>query len=459
MKHRTIIEPFRIKSVEPIALSTEQERTAHLERAHFNPFLLPSRSVIIDLLTDSGTSAMSAQQWAGMMEGDEAYAGSVSWQRMEQEVQDLTGMQHVLPTHQGRAAERIIYGHLGGPGKVFISNTHFDTTRANIEFSGSTAIDIPIAEGKDPALEHPFKGNMDLQALALLLAEHKANVGAVILTVTNNSGGGQPVSMANAAGVSRLCKQHGVLILLDCCRVAENSWFVKHREEGMATLSYREIAQRMFALADGAVMSAKKDALVNMGGFLALRDSALAEACTNLLIITEGFATYGGLSGRDMEAIAIGLQEVFDPSYLDYRIRSTAYLGDALHAMGVPLMRPIGGHAVYIDAKRLYPHIPSEEYPGQTLVCELYRLGGIRSVEIGSVMFGKYDDAGTLVPASMELVRLAIPRRVYTQSHIEYVIETFEEVLRTRHEARGYRIVKEPRFLRHFTAHFEQLSK
>ncbi len=459
MKHRTIIEPFRIKSVEPIALSTEQERTAHLERAHFNPFLLPSRSVIIDLLTDSGTSAMSAQQWAGMMEGDEAYAGSVSWQRMEQEVQDLTGMQHVLPTHQGRAAERIIYGHLGGPGKVFISNTHFDTTRANIEFSGSTAIDIPIAEGKDPALEHPFKGNMDLQALTLLLAEHKANVGAVILTVTNNSGGGQPVSMANAAGVSRLCKEHGVLFLLDCCRVAENSWFVKHREEGMATLSYREIAQRMFALADGAVMSAKKDALVNMGGFLALRDSALAEACTNLLIITEGFATYGGLSGRDMEAIAIGLQEVFDPSYLDYRIRSTAYLGDALHAMGVPLMRPIGGHAVYIDAKRLYPHIPSEEYPGQTLVCELYRLGGIRSVEIGSVMFGKYDDAGTLVPASMELVRLAIPRRVYTQSHIEYVIETFEEVLRTRHEARGYRIVKEPRFLRHFTAHFEQLSK
>jgi tryptophanase len=459
MKHRTIIEPFRIKSVEPIALSTEQERTAQLERAHFNPFLLPSRSVIIDLLTDSGTSAMSAQQWAGMMEGDEAYAGSVSWQRMEHEVQDLTGMEHILPTHQGRAAERIIYGHLGGPGKVFISNTHFDTTRANIEFSGATAIDIPIAEGKDPALEHPFKGNMDLQALALLLAEHNANVGAVILTVTNNSGGGQPVSMANAAGVARLCKEHGVLFLLDCCRVAENSWFVKHREEGMATLSYREIAQRMFALADGAVMSAKKDALVNMGGFLALRDPALAEACTNLLIITEGFATYGGLSGRDMEAIAIGLQEVFDPSYLDYRIRSTTYLGDALHAMGVPLMRPIGGHAVYIDAKRLYPHIPPEEYPGQTLVCELYRLGGIRSVEIGSVMFGKYDDAGTLVPASMELVRLAIPRRVYTQSHIEYVIETFEEVLRTRHEARGFRIVKEPRFLRHFTAHFEQLSK
>jgi tryptophanase len=457
MKHRTIIEPFRIKSVEPITLSTEEERMAQLDKAHHNPFLLPSRSVIIDLLTDSGTSAMSAQQWAGMMEGDEAYAGSVSWQRMEQEVQDLTGMEHILPTHQGRAAERIIYGHLGGPGKVFISNTHFDTTRANIEFSGATAIDIPIAEGKDPALEHPFKGNMDLVALQQLLDQHRGHVGAVILTVTNNSGGGQPVSMANAEGVSRLCREHGVLFLLDCCRVAENSWFIKHREAGLAELTYREIAQRMFALADGAVMSAKKDALVNMGGFLALRDHALAEACTNLLIITEGFATYGGLSGRDMEAIAIGLREVFDPSYLDYRIRSTAYLGDALHAMGVPLMRPIGGHAVYIDAKRLYPHIPPEEYPGQTLVCELYRLGGIRSVEIGSVMFGKYDEAGRLVPAPMELVRLAIPRRVYTQSHIEYVIETFDEVMRKRERARGYRIIKEPRFLRHFTAHFEHV--
>jgi tryptophanase len=457
MKHRTIIEPFRIKSVEPITLSTEEERMAQLDKAHHNPFLLPSRSVIIDLLTDSGTSAMSAQQWAGMMEGDEAYAGSVSWQRMEQEVQDLTGMEHILPTHQGRAAERIIYGHLGGPGKVFISNTHFDTTRANIEFSGATAIDIPIAEGKDPALEHPFKGNMDLVALQQLLDQHRGHVGAVILTVTNNSGGGQPVSMANAEGVSRLCREHGVLFLLDCCRVAENSWFIKHREAGLAELTYLEIAQRMFALADGAVMSAKKDALVNMGGFLALRDHALAEACTNLLIITEGFATYGGLSGRDMEAIAIGLREVFDPSYLDYRIRSTAYLGDALHAMGVPLMRPIGGHAVYIDAKRLYPHIPPEEYPGQTLVCELYRLGGIRSVEIGSVMFGKYDEAGRLVPAPMELVRLAIPRRVYTQSHIEYVIETFDEVMRTRERARGYRIIKEPRFLRHFTAHFEHV--
>jgi len=454
MLHRTIIEPFRIKSVEPIRLSSEAERAAALHAAHYNPFLLDSDQVIIDLLTDSGTSAMSVDQWAGVMQGDEAYAGSRSWKRMEREVLDLTGMAHILPTHQGRAAERIIYGHLGGKGKVFISNTHFDTTRANIEFSGATAIDIPIAIGRDPKAEHPFKGNMDVVALEDLLRTYGANVGAVILTVTNNTGGGQPVSLANAAEVSALCRANGVLFVLDCCRIAENSWFVKHREPGMDGLSYREIAQRMFALADGAVMSAKKDALANMGGFLALRDEALAAACTNLLIITEGFSTYGGLSGRDMEAIAIGLVEIFDANYLEYRIRSTTFLGEHLHALGVPLMRPIGGHAVYVDAKALYPHIPVEQYPGQALVCELYALAGIRCVEIGSVMFGTYDADGALVPAAMELVRLAIPRRVYTQSHIEYVAETFEEVLRRREGTRGYRITKEPRFLRHFSAHF-----
>ena len=458
MKHKTVIEPFRIKSVEPISLSTEEERVEYLKRAHYNPFLLRSDEVIIDFMTDSGTSAMSAKQWAGMMEGDEAYAGSRSWERMESEVRDLTGLKHILPTHQGRAAERIIYGHLGGPGKVFISNTHFDTTRANIEFSGATAIDIPIAEGKDTALEHPFKGNMDVAALDHLLKEHKGNVGAVILTVTNNSGGGQPVSMANAEGIAAICERHGVLFLLDCCRIAENSWFIKHREEGMEDLTYREIAQRMFAVCDGAVMSAKKDALVNMGGFLALKDTELAEACINLLIITEGFATYGGLSGRDMEAIAIGLREIFDPNYLDYRIKSTLFLGQKLHDLGVPLMLPIGGHAVYIDAKKLYPHIPPHHYPGQALVGELYKLGGIRTVEIGSVMFGTYAEDGTLKPAPMELVRLAIPRRVYTQSHIEYVVETFEELMKQREHARGVRITKEPRFLRHFTAHFEPLA-
>jgi tryptophanase len=458
MNHKTIIEPFRIKSVEPIALSTEEERIRYLREAHFNPFLLESDKVIIDLLTDSGTSAMSAAQWGGMMEGDEAYAGSRSWLKMQRAIRDLTGMEHVLPTHQGRAAERIIYGHLGGAGKVFISNTHFDTTRANIEYSGATAIDIAIAEGSDTALEHPFKGNMDTEMLQRLIAEHGAgNIGAVILTVTNNSGGGQPVSLANATEVSRICRAHGILFLLDCCRIAENSYFIRHREEGMANVSYREIAQRMFALADGAVMSAKKDALVNMGGFLTLRDTALAEAFISMLIITEGFTTYGGLSGRDMEAIAIGLSEVFDPHYLEYRVKSTAYLGDGLHRMGVPVMRPTGGHAVYVDAKRLYPHIPVHEYPGQALVCELYRLAGIRSVEIGSVMFGKYADDGSLIPAQMELVRLAIPRRVYTQSHIEYVLETFAEIMDARENVRGYRIVKEPKFLRHFTAHFEQL--
>lgn len=457
MQHKTIIEPFRIKSVEPIHLSTESERIGALKAAHYNPFLLDSDQVIIDLLTDSGTSAMSADQWAGIMNGDEAYAGSRSWKRMQRAVQSLTGMEHVLPTHQGRAAERIIYGHLGGRGKVFISNTHFDTTRANIEFSGASAIDIPIAEGRDPSSEHPFKGNMDVDALETLLREHGQAVGAVIITVTNNTGGGQPVSMANAQAVSALCKQYGVRLLLDCCRVAENAWFIKHREPGMQAYSYVEIAQQMFALCDGGVMSAKKDALVNMGGFLSLRDEALAAACTNLLIITEGFTTYGGLSGRDMEAIAIGLEEVFDPHYLEYRIRSTTFLGDRLHEMGVPLMRPIGGHAVYIDAKALYPNIPVQHYPGQALVCELFVLGGIRSVEIGSVMFGTYDGAGALIPSAMELVRLAIPRRVYTQSHIEYVAETFEEVLRRREHAKGFRITREPRFLRHFSAHFEPL--
>ena len=458
MQHRTIIEPFRIKSVEPIGLTSEAEREVHLREAHYNAFLLRSDHVTIDLLTDSGTSAMSAQQWAGVMVGDEAYAGSLSWQHLEAEVHDLTGMAHVLPTHQGRAAERIIYGILGGPGRVFISNTHFDTTRANIEYSGATAIDIPVPEALDTALIHPFKGDIDIKRLSDLLQRHGPAVAAVVLTVTNNSGGGQPVSMANAEAASALCRRHKVPLVLDCCRVAENSFFVQQREKEMGGLSYREIAQRMFSLADVAVMSAKKDALVNMGGFLALRNADLADRCRNLLIITEGFTTYGGLSGRDMEAMAIGLHEVFDPHYLSYRMRSTAYLGERLHHMGVPVMLPIGGHAVYVDAKRLYPHIAPEHYPGQALVCELYRLAGIRAVEIGSVMFGKYSPDGRLITAPMELVRLAIPRRVYTQSHIEYVIETFEEILNRKERTKGYRITHEAEFLRHFTAHFEPLA-
>jgi tryptophanase len=459
MKHKTIIEPFKIKSVEPIYVTTEEQRIEYLKKAHNNPFLLQSDQVIIDFLTDSGTSAMSAEQWAGIMRGDESYAGSKSWERMENAVKHLKGMEFILPTHQGRPAERIIYGHLGGKGKTFISNTHFDTTRANIEFSGAEAIDIAIDESNDPALIHPFKGNINTARLENLIREKGAkNIGAVILTVTNNSGGGQPVSMKNTREVSSICKKHGILLLLDCCRVAENSYFIKHREEGFENKTYEEIAQEMFSLTDGAAMSSKKDALVNMGGFLALRDKAMAEACTMLLIITEGFSTYGGLSGRDMEALAIGLKEVFDPSYLEYRIKSTAYLGEHLHKMGVPVMMPIGGHAVYIDAKKLYSHIPVDQYPGQALACELYKKAGIRTVEIGSVMFGKYDDHGKLIPAAMELVRLAIPRRVYTQSHIEYVIETFDEILKEKNQVKGYKITKENKFLRHFTAYFEEMK-
>jgi tryptophanase len=400
---------------------------------------------------------MSSQQWAGIMIGDESYAGAASWEKLEFEIQDLTGFPYVLPTHQGRAAERILYGYLGGEGKVFISNTHFDTTRANIEFSGATAIDIPTPLAKDHNSDYHFKGNMDLAALEQNLAHAKDHIAAVILTVTNNSGGGQPVSMSNAKEVATICKKHNTLFIIDCCRIAENAYFIKHFEKGYENFTYREIAQQMFALADGCVMSAKKDALVNMGGFLALKDNELAEACTNLLIITEGFATYGGLSGRDMEAIAIGLREVFDESYLNYRITSTRYLGERIRKNGIPVLYPIGGHAVYVDAGELYKHIPTHEYPGQALVCELYKKGGIRAVEIGSVMFGKYDDNHQLVPASMELVRLAIPRRVYTQSHIDYVIEVFEEIVKDAKNVRGIKIVKEPKFLRHFTAHFELL--
>lgn len=459
MPFKTIIEPFKIKSVEPIYMSTEEQRIENIKKAHYNPFLLNSNQVTIDLLTDSGTSAMSSEQWAGMMRGDESYAGASSWQRLEYEIKDLTGFEFVLPTHQGRAAERILYSYLGGKGKTFISNTHFDTTRANIEFSGAEAFDIPAVESKDHNSEFHFKGNMDVVKLEQLIQQyHPENIGAVILTVTNNSGGGQPVSMQNAREVSAVCKKYGVLFVLDCCRIAENAYFIHHYEDGFQNKDYRSIAKEMFSLADGCVMSAKKDALVNMGGFLAVKDKALADACTNLLIITEGFSTYGGLSGRDMEAIAIGLREVFDEAYLTYRIKSTAYLGEHLKQKGIPVLYPIGGHAVYVDAALLYPHIPVNEYPGQALVCELYKKGGIRAVEIGSVMFGKYDEQHQLIPASMELVRLAIPRRVYTQSHVDYVIEVFDEILKTREQAKGLRIVQEPPFLRHFTAHFDVIS-
>lgn len=458
MTHKTIIEPFRIKSVEPITLSTEEERQKYLKEVHYNLFLLESEHVIIDLLTDSGTSAMSSAQWAGIMIGDESYAGAKSWIRMRDAVHDLTGYPYIIPTHQGRAAESILYSYLGGKGKVFISNTHFDTTRANIEYSGAKAIDCVIEAGKHPSEYHPFKGNMDIQKLEENIDKYGADkIGAVILTVTNNSGGGQPVSMDNAKQVQQVCKKNGILFILDCCRIAENSYFIAEREEGYTSKSYREIAQEMFSLADGAVMSAKKDGLVNMGGFIALKNQSIADACTNQLIIREGFVTYGGLSGRDMEAIAIGLEEVFDPHYLEYRVKSTTYLGKKLTSMGIPIIRPVGAHAVYIDAREFYNHIPVHQFPGQVLACDLYIKGGIRSCEIGSVMFGKNDENGNLIPAEMELVRLAIPRRVYTQSHIDYVIETLEMLLDKKVRGTGMRITYEPKFLRHFTAHFERV--
>lgn len=457
-KMRTLTEPFKIKMVEPLKVTTEEYRIQALEKAGYNPFLLHSKDVFIDFLTDSGTGAMSDKQWSGIMMGDESYAGARSWEHLDSVVKDLTGMQYVMPTHQGRAAERILYSILGGKDKIFISNTHFDTTRANIEYTGATAIDIVCPEATDNSSDYPFKGNMDLEALKSIIQKHGAsNIAAVIMTVTNNSSGGQPVSMDNYKAVHKICQENNLFLVMDGCRIAENSYFVHTREKGFENKSYKEIAQAMFALSNAFVMSAKKDGLVNMGGILAVRDNELATKCKNLLIISEGFTTYGGLSGRDMEALAIGLQEVFDEDYLHYRIKSTAYLGERLKAKGIPVVWPIGGHAVYVDAKALYNQIPVHEYPGQALVCDLYIKGGIRSVEIGSVMFGKYDEKGNLIPATKELVRLAIPRRVYTQSHIDYVLDIFDDILEMNNRKRGFKITYEPPFLRHFTANFKPL--
>ncbi len=452
---KTIIEPFKIKSVEPIAFTTVAQREAALQRSHYNPFLIPAAEVLIDLLTDSGTSAMSAEQWAGIMRGDESYAGARSFYRFEACVRDLTGLAHIIPTHQGRAAERILFSIVGGKGKVIPNNSHFDTTRANVEFSGAEAVDLLTPEGSDPEKIAPFKGNMDVEALQQLIEKvGAAQIPLCMLTITNNSGGGQPVSLDNMRRVKAVCAMHGISLFLDACRFAENAYFIKLREPGYAGRSVKSIAQEMFSLADGVTMSAKKDALVNMGGFLAVNDPLLATNARNLLIITEGFPTYGGLAGRDLEAIAIGLEEILDEHYLQYRIRSVEYLGERLTAAGVPILQPPGGHAIYLNARKFLPHVPAEQYPGQALVAELYRHAGIRSVEIGSVMFGKYDAGGHLIPARMELVRLAIPRRVYTQSHIDYVIEAVIEVYQHRDGLKGYRIVEEPPVLRHFTAKF-----
>lgn len=457
-KERTLAEPFRIKMVEPLKITTEEERYNYLKQAGYNTFLLKSENVYIDLLTDSGTGAMSDRQWAGIMMGDESYAGAKSWQRLEKVVKKLTGMEYILPTHQGRAAERILYGILGGEGKTFISNTHFDTTRANIEFTGAKAIDVMPDNSKDPELYLPFKGNIDLEKLENLIKNTGSeNVGAVIMTVTNNSSGGQPVSMANMKAVREICDRYKVLMVIDGCRIAENAYYVQHREAGYENVSYEEIAKEMLRLGDAFVMSAKKDGMVNIGGLLTVKDEELALKCKNLLIISEGFTTYGGLAGRDMEALAIGLEEVFDKDYLHYRIRSTAYLGEKLREKGVPVVWPIGGHAVYIDAKKFYDHIPVNQYPGQSLVCDLYIKGGIRCVEVGSVMFGKYDENGELIPADNELVRLAIPRRVYTQSHIDFVLDVFDDIIEEKHNSKGYKITYEPKFLRHFTALFDKI--
>lgn len=454
-----LIEPFRIKSIEPIAFTTKAQREDILATNHNNLFLIKSQDVIIDLLTDSGTGAMSAKQWASIMLGDESYAGSPSFYRFEAVMKKITHFKHIIPTHQGRAAEKIIFTILGGKGKYFVSNTFFDTTRGNIEFSGAEAVDFLTEEGKHPHIEAPFKGNIDLVALEKFIIEKgAAHIPMCVMTITNNSGGGQPVSMQNMRETAALCKKYGIRFFLDACRFAENAYFIKKREAGYENMSVLEIAQTFFALAEGGTMSAKKDALVNIGGWLALNDDDLAQKARNLLIMTEGFPTYGGLAGRDLEAMAQGLEEGLDEDYLKYRLRSIEYMGEKLLAAGIPIIRPTGGHALYIDAKDFLPHIPPSEFPGVSLANALYIQGGIRSCEIGSLMFGKYDEAGKHIAPSMELVRLAIPRRVYTQTHIDYVIETIIEVFQNRDILRGYKIVYESHLLRHFTAQLEKLQ-
>ncbi|MDH3261000.1 MAG: tryptophanase [Acidimicrobiia bacterium] len=456
MPYRTIIEPFRIHSVQAIDFPTGEQRQEALLRAGYNLFGLHGDEVIIDLLTDSGTGAMSAQQWAGMMVGDESYAGSRSFYRLRDVIEDLTGLQEIIPTHQGRAAEKILFTTVVNEGDVVPNNTHFDTTRANVEYQNAEARDLVISEGIDPSSEAPFKGNMDVVALVRTIEEvGRERVPLIMVTVTNNSGGGQPVSMANLRAVREVCNRYEIPFFLDACRFAENAWFIKQREEGYADRTPKEIAQEMFSLVDGCTMSAKKDGLSNIGGFLAMNNPHVARQCRNLLILTEGFPTYGGLAGYDLEAIAQGLVEVLQEEYLRYRIRSTGYLADKVSGAGVPIVRPPGGHAVYLDAKSFLGHIPPHEYPAQALAVELYREGGVRGVEIGSVMFGKPQPDGTELPAAMELVRLAVPRRTYTQSHIDYVGEVVIAVAERAEHLRGYRIVEQAPWLRHFTARFE----
>ncbi len=451
MPIKTIIEPFRIKTVEPIRRTTREERQRLLESAGYNLFLVPAESILIDLLTDSGTCAMSTEQWAAMMRGDESYAGSPSFTRFRESVQAIFGFKHVIPTHQGRAAERILFTVMCKKGDVVPNNTHFDTTRANCEFVGAEAVDLPILEALEPARLHPFKGNMDTAQLAELLDRvGPKRVPLVMLTVTNNSGGGQPVSLANIREVKGICSRHGIPLYIDACRFAENAYFIKLREPGYAGSAPREIAREMFRHADGCTMSAKKDGLANIGGFLCTNDDAIAQQEKDLLILTEGFPTYGGLAGRDLDAIAVGLNEALEEDYLNYRIVSTAYLGNHIAREGVPIVQPPGGHAIYIDARAFLPHVPPAQFPGVALAAELYLEGGIRSVEIGTLMFGER--------ATMDLVRLAIPRRVYTQSHVDYVVEVILEVWQRRGQIRGLELIHQAPFLRHFTARFRSLA-
>jgi len=453
---KTIIEPFRIKSVEPIHMTTRAQRKEMIKAANYNLFALKSEDVIIDLLTDSGTGAMSSEQWAAIMRGDESYAGSPSFARFEAAIRNLMPFKHIIPTHQGRAAEAILFSILGGVGKNFPSNTHFDTTRGNIEASGARAHDLVIEEGKDPANLHPFKGNIDLAKLESYLQEHGDSVPCIMLTITNNAGGGQPVSLENIQAVAKISKAHGRLFIIDGCRFAENAYFIKQREKGQENRSITDIVRDCFAVADGMTMSAKKDGFANIGGWLALNDTELAERARARLIQTEGFPTYGGLAGRDLDAIAQGLSEIVNEDYLRYRIKTNEYIIKHLVALGVPVVRPAGGHAVFVDARAWLKHVPALQYPGQTVAVALYQVGGIRSCEIGTVMFGRQPD-GTEIPAAMDLVRLAIPRRTYTQSHADYVIECFEELASNVDLLRGYRITEEPKLMRHFTCKFEPI--
>jgi tryptophanase len=453
---KTVIEPFRIKMVEPIKLTTLEQRKRLIQKAHYNPFLLRAEDVIIDLLTDSGTGAMSSEAWGAMMRGDESYAGARSWYRFRDTVKDVFGFEQVIPTHQGRAAEHILFSVMVKPGSIVPNNTHFDTTRANIEFVGGTPLDMPCAEADDLDSDDPFKGNMDIAALEKLVAEQGPDkIPVIMVTVTNNSGGGQPVSMANIREISRVARAAGIPFYIDACRFAENAYFIKQREPGYEDTAAIDIAREMFSYADGCTMSAKKDAFGNIGGFLCTNDAALAHQERNILILTEGFPTYGGLAGRDLEAIAVGLREILDEHYLDYRLFSTRYVVNHLRDAGIPVMAPAGGHAVYLDARRFLPHIDSLQYPGQALAVELYLEAGIRAVEIGTVMFGADPHTGEEHPARLDLLRLAIPRRVYTQSHMDYVLEAIGLVWARRDKIRGMKIVKAPKYLRHFTAHFE----